>query len=177
MKHISICFIFLLFLLNSCTKNTDDYRTSGAETVIIRGYEARNDIGQTLRSIGNPDIRLRYPTDKSVTAALSLFAFPNPGSTSIEVQLYANAFNGEVRVWIVPASFTSQESVSTAFLGPLLLASLGKPLFDKVFQFIVPEIVFHISELAEGYYRIYAKADGNMVWDNIVFSKAEQRYN
>ena len=176
MKQISICFIFLIFLLNSCNKETDEYRASGAETVYIRGYQHRNDIGMTMGDIGNPDIRLRYPTDNSGIPDLSLISFPNPGMTNIEVQLFAHGYTGEVRVWIIPASFTGQGSMTTSFLEPLLVTSHEKPLVDDVFQFHAPEIIFHISELPEGYYRIYVKAGGNLVWDNIVFSKVEQNY-
>ena len=168
----------LLLLLNSCTKTTSDYTTSGAETVFIRGYQARNDMGQTLASIGNPDIQLTYPQSLNpFYADLFISSFPNPATTSMMIYLNNRHVTDDTRIWIVPASFTGSGSEATIFLGTALFASSGKPVIDKVFnKYAGYPLNFRINNLQEGYYRVYAKSGGNIVWDNIVFSKAVQHY-
>jgi hypothetical protein len=184
MTRFFIGFIFLLFLLNSCSKTTDDLRTSGAGTVFIKGYQARNDMGQLLANIGNPDVQLSYPAGylgihpigDAESADLFIFSYPNPGHTSMNVFFYVRDSAATARLWVVPASFTEPGSEAPAFIGSTLFITHEIPVIDSVFEVHKIRSSIRIKELPEGYYRLYLKSGGHLLWDNIVFSKAVQHY-
>jgi len=172
-----LCLILgISFFLSSCTKTVSDYRASGSSIAVIRGFEARNETGQTLGDIGNPDIHLYYPSGNPTTSQLYISSYPNPAKDIMVIYLSLRNNDRTVRLWIVPATFTGSGSDAVSFLGPTIIAPAEKPLLDTVMEVSSGSRFIPIRNLPEGYYRIYLKANGILLWDNIVFSKIAQHF-
>lgn len=171
MKRTLYLSLFLLFLVISCSKSSSDYRASGSNTVVIRGYEVRDDVGRKLADIGNPDINLSYPPGTNTNATLVLFSFPNPASDEMYLLVgpTGGVNNAKARIWIVPAILQNQENETIAFPGGTLIAPLERPLLDTTFMIASSIHNFRIKGVQKGYFRIYVKSEGILLWDNIVF--------
>jgi hypothetical protein len=167
------CLLFgISFLLLSCKKADSDYRTSGSPIAMIRGFEVRNEMGQKLENIGNPDIHLYSPSGDPSTFQLRFFSYPNPAQDIMEIIIGQRLNNITARFWIVPATFTGPGSESVVFLGPTIIAPAEKPLLDTVIEIKSSTRIIILRDFPEGFYRVYIKANGILLWDNIVFSKS-----
>jgi hypothetical protein len=176
MKNTGCIALILLFMVFACSKPDSGYRSSGATTVVIRGFEARDNIGNTLADIGNPDIRLHFPEGQSSNPDLSFISFPNPAKDVMEVYVHSKQKDVTARVWIVPASFEGAGSETMLFLGNTVAVPATRPLFDTTFLMTSNTWRLKLSSLPEGYYRVYLKSEGILLWDNIVFSNVPQYY-
>jgi hypothetical protein len=72
---------------------------------MIRGFEARNEFGQTLANIGNPDINLFYPPGNPSASKLYVSSYPNPARDIMEIYFNQRFTDLTARLWIVPAAF------------------------------------------------------------------------
>jgi hypothetical protein len=160
------------FLLLSCKKADSDYRASGSSTVLIRGFETRNDMGQKLADIGNPDIHTIDSSGSDFIAHFNIISYPNPAKERMGIYFTQTLVGIKTRLWIVPATFTGSGSEAVSFLGQVIIAPAQKPLLDTVVFMDWWYKYIQIRNLPEGYYRIYMKTDGILLWDNIVFSKS-----
>ncbi|MCX6249424.1 MAG: hypothetical protein NTX61_01610 [Bacteroidetes bacterium] len=173
MKRVFYSTLFFLPLIVACTKSTSDYRASGSGTVVIKGFEYRNDYGIKLADIGIPDINLNYPSGELAASYLAILPYPNPANDlmSISIMTKPPFINAMARVWIVPATFNGTGSEETSFLGNILISPAGKPLMDTTFILSSNLKRIRIKSQSEGYFRLYLKSGGFLLWDNIIFLK------
>ncbi len=85
---------------------------------MIKGYEARNDMGQTLGDIGIPDIQTIYPHGSEGNPDLAFHAFPNPAAGRIELVMVTNYEDEMAKLWVVPATISGTGNELTAFMAP-----------------------------------------------------------
>jgi len=168
--------IGISFLLLSCKKADSDYRASGSSTVVISGFEVRNDMGQKMADIGNPDIHTRDSSGSDFIAHFNIITYPNPAKDRMAIYFTQTLCGIKTRLWIVPATFTGPGSENVSFPGQAIIAPAEKPLLDTVVYMNWWYKYLQIRDLPEGYYRVYMKTNGILLWDNIVFSRTEQWY-
>lgn len=167
--RLTVLTIFAAVIISGCSKTADDYRTSGVSPVKIRGFEYRDDMGQTLADIGYPDIRLRYPDNSDYTQwTMGMVTFPNPSYGSMYLYFKALPSNSPVRIWMVPATLANQVPGAISFPGNTLLTQLSRPVYDTVISGSVLKSEMFLRGFAQGYYRIYFKSQGVLLWDNVV---------
>jgi hypothetical protein len=171
MTRLFYLLLGISFLLLSCKKADSDYRTSGSPIVMIRGFEVRNEMGQKLADIGNPDIHISDSSGSDFIAHFNIIAYPNPTEDRMAIYFTQTLVGIKTRLWIVPATFTGSGSEDVSFFGQVIIAPAEKPLMDTVVFMNWWYKYIQIRNLPEGYYRIYMKTDGILLWDNIVFSK------
>jgi hypothetical protein len=161
------------FLMTGCSK-TDDYRIAGFSPVQIKGIEVRNTMGEHLGDLGYPDINTRHGVPDSLTQwDMALVAFPNPGTTSsgMLVLIGITPPFQPVKLWIVPAYFSSGTDISGAFPVSGILSSVPVAQWDTVFTPSVFTTRVKLRNIPEGFYRIYFKSKQVLLWDNIAFVK------
>jgi hypothetical protein len=172
MTRLFCLLLGISFLLPSCKKADSDYRASGSSVAVIRGFEVRNDMGQNMGDIGNPDIHTFDSSGSDFIAHFHIIAYPNPAIDRMGIYFTQTLVGIKTRLWIVPATFTGSGSEEVSFLGQVIIAPAEKPLMDTVVFMNWWYKYIQIRNLPEGYYRIYMKTDGILLWDNIVFSKS-----
>ena|SRR5271157_3247162 len=177
MKKLFFFSSVIIAILCSCSKTLSDYQTSGFPLVAIKGYIVRDEEGTEMGTIGNPDVQLKYPAD-SISPELGLICYPNPAVTMMYLLVFHHTYGENLRVWIVPATLSGNVPSNSAILGSMIPGEITKPLIDTTFTETGNDFstYLRISDFPIGYYRVYLKCNGILLWDNIVFAKSNQIY-
>ena len=173
MKNLFISLILSGSLILSCSKNDSEYQASGSPTVEIKGFEVRDDNGYSLADIGNADIK-NHTSETSAPYQLFMISFPNPARDVTEMIFSTRQVNVVARIWIVPATFQDPGKGMTTFSGMTMIAPAERPLLDTTIFMTSNQHAIQIRNLPEGFYRVYLKSQGILLWDNIVFSNTFQ---
>lgn len=165
-------YLFILVVLAfslSCQKEEESYKSSNPPLVVIKGYVFRNDVGQDMAWIGNPDINTGYPQNAD-QHDLALLVYPNPSKEVMNILIFEREPVDSTRIWIVPATYTEQGNTQTSFLGTPQLPS-SCPIFDTTLMTSVGYRL-QIKNLPLGYYRIYMKTNSILLWDNLAIANS-----
>jgi hypothetical protein len=157
----------------SCSKEDNELRLSDFNLPIINGYYLRDFRANYAGSVGIPNVQLGNSTD--FNNSIYYFSFyPNPCSEGLCAIYIKTPKSNEIKkLWITPAIFNNQSSncsidlnnSSNVFIG-------GSPVFQT--EFTSNNLTVDLSKISNGYYRIYLKVNGYLLYDNLVINKLKK---
>jgi len=169
--YLSILFCALL-LMAGCTKEKADLRVAEFEIPIIHGYHVRDGDGSMVGNYGYGVPNLRLGDGEGYFDSNYFFVcYPNPPIANKVNVLTKSPFNNEPKkLWIThailrppfDAGIVTNDDWNNFVAG-------GAPLFEL--EFTQKEIRLDVTELSEGYYRVYLKIDNQIFYDNLVVIK------
>jgi len=168
-NFISLFFsLIILIILFACSKENDhSFYTHFRTPVVIHGYEIRTETGDKMGTVGNPDINCFSPFGIPLgDADLFILTAPNPGWDRIIFHCRSRSIRSLSRITIVPAYFHSLDPCGNIYAGMNIPSHLP---VDTSF-FLNPESgnTIRISNLPDGYYRVYMETQDILLWDNFV---------
>jgi hypothetical protein len=166
--NVACLFILGMMTISGCSKATDDFKTSVKTRVMIRGIECRTPDGVHFYTLGNPDIRLRYPENNSDPMELALVCYPNPANNNFYLYIGSESSIQQARVWLVPAVFTDPTPDMVLFPGNSIISPVSTSLPDTVLTLKNSSVHLKFAGLQSGFYRLYLKSGKLLLWDNIM---------
>ncbi len=164
---LKFLFIGLLIQTLSCSKEESEIRLSEFDTPIITGFEFRNIQGQKIGYSGTPNIKLGNESNDS-NSEYFFSPYPNPCIDLCSVYIKVPNSGTTKYIWIVQAEYHDNISNIITDLGSNTISLGGTPLIES--EFTNNNIIFDLSCLTEGYYRIYLKVDDIILYDNLVIT-------
>ncbi len=156
MKKVTIILALLFFI--SCSNN-DDNNNSTAETDIelVTGINIRNSEFSQPIQLGNPNI---FTNNQFIT-------FPNPPVGALSILASENISD----VWITPANANKiyqQTDFNSILNSNLYDQSLIESNAEMEFNDLnSTNIVLNLENINSGYYKVFAKINGRLYWENI----------
>ncbi|MFO7829115.1 MAG: hypothetical protein R6V23_10865 [Bacteroidales bacterium] len=169
MKPFVIFLISLAVLVSSCSDEEADMRLSNLETPVVTGYEWRDLNAQLVKTIGTPNIKLGNESN-DYSSAYYFKSYPNPCSDELAVFVKMPNPDQTIKSWIVQAQYTDQVTNSPNQIGnSVTMHAGGASILQQEFSGNVT--IFDVSELKNGYYRLYLRVDGILLYDNIYVNR------
>ncbi|MCK9617016.1 MAG: hypothetical protein M0R21_04190 [Lentimicrobiaceae bacterium] len=168
-KTYLLIFLIVLFII-SCSKEDNEFRLSDFSIPTINGYYQRDLVANIIGIVGTPNVRLGNSTGFN-NSIYYFFCYPNPCSKGLcAIHIKAPIKNEIKKLWITPAYFNNQGSnnsidlnnSSNIFIG-------GSPVFQT--EFTSNDLTVNLSQIPNGYYRIYLKVNGYLLYDNLLIYK------
>lgn len=169
MKLFPIFLISLAVLVSSCSDEEVDMRLSSLETPVITGYEWRDVYAQLVKSIGTPNIKLGNESNH-YSSAYYFKSYPNPCSDKLAIFVKIPNSDKTIKTWIVQAQYVNQVTSSPNQVGnSVIMHAGGAPILQQ--EFLGNVTSFDVSELKNGYYRLYVQVDSILLYDNIYVNR------
>ena len=166
MRKITLLFISAILITLSCSKEESDMRLAEFNTPVLTGFELRDMVGNTLGTIGTPNIKLGNESNDYSSEYLFI-TYPNPCRDKCTIYLKTPDSNKKKQIWIVEALYNDVTTSTSTNIGNTSLLGLGgTPLLQSEIK--TKNAVFDLSSLTEGYYRIYPKVDDFILYDNLI---------
>ncbi len=162
--------VALVFFL-SCTKEQADYRLPGFDTPVITGYHMRDPNGWEMGIIGTANVKLS-DSDSPLTSRYSILIYPNPCITTFNMHIVAPENNQIKKLWITRANISGNLSNSSVYLNMNAINIGGFPVFQT--DFTSEQISIDVSKFEDGFYRVYLKTGGFILYDNLVINQSIQ---
>ena len=164
-KLKTIILICQFLVLLGCTENDADFRLSDFNTPKISGFYLRNALAEPVGTIGIPNVRLGSSSNSS--SSLYYFTpYPNPCSNFCTFWIKSPVNNSVKKLWIVQAEFDHDIPGYSIDMGMNNIVVGGQPLFQA--EFTENNLSIDVSNLYEGYYRVYLKIDDILLYDNLI---------
>ncbi len=173
MKGFSI-FLCLIFLF-SCGKEKEASPlpvappATAPHQYLVTGFNFFDIYGSPTGKTGSPNVRTgTHINGKNCLLRIS----PNPVATQMEVMVRSEIVHTKKTIWVVAAP---QSEDLTSYNYPKANTSLidGPPVFQKesTLGFKDEFFLVDLTQFPEGAYRIYAKTDTVLLWENILKNK------
>src|SRR6056297_423187 len=157
MKYYRIVLISLAVIVCSCSDEEAEMRLSNMKTPVITGYEWRDYNAQLIKTIGTPNIKLGNESNH-YTSAYYFKSYPNPCSEWLNISVDIPNPDKTIKSWIVQAQYMDQAITNPNQVGnSVIMHAGGAPLLQQEFNNIAT--IFDVSDLQEGYYRLYVLVD------------------
>ena len=184
MRRITIILLLLVTFLSGC-KNDKDPAPEYDQIDIVTGIYLRNELAQLWNSHGNPNSNIlvnNIAKDDNEGQGLvveginRIVMYPNPCSSII----YIHSPIELSKVWIIPAKpISAFQSVN--FENKFNESSYDENKIDQVatknIKVEANEFVVNISDLEQGFYRIFVKdKNGGLKWDNIFVDRGIENW-
>ena len=171
-KKSLICLLCALVFISGCTKEEADLRIPEFEIPVIHGYYVRDAYGSIIGAYGygEPNVRLSDAPDY-MQSNNYLLMYPNPPISNIlNVHTKSPSSSKVKKLWITHAvlrppfdsGIVPQDGWNNFVAG-------GAPLFEV--EFTQDDIRLDLTELLDGYYRVYVKIDNYLLYDNLVVNR------
>lgn len=170
MKTKYALFIYLLLTITiACKKESSEPGTVGFKAPIITGFYLRDVYGGTVGQVGQPNVNLGV----NDTFGNSLLVYPIPSVNDVNINLLlVNNPTENTLVWVVRVTPQGQD-LSFNFQNRIYFPAENLPLFT-IDKFNKGYNNISISSwrypLSAGYYRIYARVDNVLLYDNFVIT-------
>lgn len=163
--------IFISISILSCSKDDSNIRVSNLETPILTGFLLRNITGDVIGKIGFPNIKLGNESNDN-NSEYFFSTYPNPIKDKASIYIKSPNTNTTKKVWIVHAEYNNNISNAETSIGnATLLSAGGSPIFYG--EISSNDIHLDLSNLNEGYYRVYVNIDGLTLYDNLIITNTE----
>jgi hypothetical protein len=150
-----IWLVLAVFLLG-CSKD-ESTKTDRVAMELVTGINLRENIEDTPMVLGNPNI---FIENKFVM-------YPNPAMQAVNFLTEQNA----QEIWFVPAfaeKIHQDVNFNTILSSSLYSeASIATNSVFSVNGLTSNQLVLNIESLEPGFYRVFAKIDGQIYWDNL----------
>lgn len=167
MRRIHLLFFIISFItINSCTKEETDIRLSEFEPPTITGFILKNELGESIKRIGVPNVKLGNESN-DWTSPYYFTQYPNPSIDIIFIHFRTPADGELKKIWITQANVDNQ--FGGGFIGINNANNMvvgGSPLFQA--ETTSNSMHINLSWLPEGYYRIYIKVSEHLLYDNLI---------
>ncbi len=164
MNKLKILSIFLI-LTFSCSEDESVTRIAQFETPVLTGFQLRDEMGQRLETIGEPNLQL-----SSSNSMTSFYFYPNPCTGNCAVQIKSENSVDKKYIWIVKALYNEYDINATVNTGNATTLFIGgEALINH--EFFQNSLNINLNSLSDGYYRIYVKVDDEILYDNLILSK------
>lgn len=171
MRIIRLTGVILFLIMNlGCTKEEADIRFPQFEVPQFTGYYARDEAGHYMGRYGMPNVNLgdQYTWENS---RYHITMFPNPAHNRSTVFIKSPNQNQMKKLWLTRA-------IPTLPFEPTIVESDnwnnfvvgGAPLLQG--EFTQREAYLNISDLPNGYYRLYVEMDGLIFYDNLLIDRS-----
>jgi hypothetical protein len=164
--------IFLSFsiIINSCTKEKEEFRLSDFNIPAIDGYYLRDYSGEYISKVGMPNVKLSDGVDYS-NSAYFFISYPNPCTENIcFIAVKAPISAGIKKLWITQAKWNNRVSDEMIDLNNTINTVVGgSPVFQT--EFTSDHVDVDLTSFSNGYYRIYLKVNDYLLYDNLVIYK------
>ena len=150
--------LFLVFFVLAIACNSDE-NNQPAKTAqnLVTGINMRQNFDDTMYTLGNPN----------VLTGGKFVIYPNPANDVVIVMAEENISD----VWIVPANadkiYQDEDFTSILNSGLYTAQSIVSNAQYSLNGQSAMNTDLDISNLEEGYYRIFVKIDGEIYWDNL----------
>ena len=161
MKISFYLFILVIVTILGCSKEDSDIRLPYFEIPEIHGFILRNDWGDYLGRIGNPDIKTHAESNQ-----YSFDIYPNPSNVYINVYCRTPVPNETKKIWVTQAQYNSNIPNYSLDVGMVNINTGGIPLIQA--EFTDNQIRFDVSFFSEGYYRIFIQIDKVILYENLI---------
>jgi len=168
--------IFALVAVSGCTKEEADFRIADFATPFIHGYFARDEAGNPMGVYGyaQPNVNLG---DKSSFYESNYYVtiFPNPTHNYLSVYTKSPEPNQMKKLWITPAILRppfENGAVLTDSWNNFVAG--GYPLLQL--KFMENNAYLDLTDLPNGYYRLYLKVNDQLLFDNLVIDREFRPY-
>jgi len=161
-----IILLLLTFSIINCAKNSDETdSTNQAETTatdidLVTGINLRAFPGQAPIKLGNPNIFLNN----------QISIFPNPIANILSI----SSSNNITDIWVVPANAEKifQEIDFAEILNSNLYSEtqIDSNSIMKLTDQNSPNLNLDFENLNSGYFKIFVKVNGIILWDNLYLS-------
>lgn len=133
---------------------------------LITGFIFKDVNGNPVGDKGTPNVKTKLQAGGN---SIEIAIYPNPTENLIAVRLFNPNPNAKKEVWVVAAP-QSKELASYNF--PQANSALigGQPVFQIKSDngSMQGSFTIDLSKFPEGAYRVYAKIDSTLLWDNIL---------
>ncbi len=170
MKTKYALFIYLLLTITiACKKESNEPGTVGFKAPIITGFYLRDVFGRTVGQVGQPNVNLGANNN----SGNSIYVYPIPSTNDVAIYFFlANNPNENTLAWVVRVTPQGQD-LSFNFQNRIYFPAENLPLFtiDKFKKGLNNvSITNGRYPLSAGYYRIYARVDNVLLYDNFVIT-------
>ena len=175
---LSLLSLSAFFLLNACTKEEAEKRRAANFVPVISGLEVRDELGNSLWRIGQPNAKLSVNTDGEEYRIACLGNTLPPSSSFFGVYISSSVPDIIASIWVVKARFDphclgnyiSLETINN-FNSTAMIAG-GAPLMstEKELPGSGAAIAMETKGLEEGFYRVYLQINDQLLWDDLVIS-------
>jgi hypothetical protein len=175
-KSYLTALLFALISVFGCTKEEADFRVPEFEIPVIHGYFARDINGNGMGAFGyaKPNVNLG---DKSSLhdSNYYIIAFPNPMHDFLNVITKSPDENEVKKLWITRAILRPPFDNGTVLTDSWNnFVAGGSPLLQV--EFTQKNVFLDLTELANGYYRVYLKVNDLLLYDNLVIDREFSPY-
>lgn len=169
MKKILI--IILVSLLIGCDKEYET-RLADLKTPVCTGFYLTDQMGYDYKIIGHPNVKRNdSPDGNANNSNHHLAVFPNPAySDRIYIAVISKLPSRNKTVWMVAATVDIEMEPMYQVMNSSYLIAGGNPVFSSENDSSFISRV-DLSNIPEGYYRVYCQVDDVLLWDNIIFLK------
>jgi hypothetical protein len=168
--------VFITFIFIGCTKEEADFRLPQFEVPVIHGYFARDAAGSHMGIYGydRPNVNLGDHSDFRQARYFFMF-FPNPTHNSVGIYAKSPDESEVKKLWITRAVLRPPFDVGTVWADDKnnFIAG-GAPLLQR--EFTGENIYLDLTDLPNGYYRIYVKINNLLLYDNLVIDRTFNPY-
>ncbi len=165
--------IFLSLSFLSCDKEEEYVGLSEFEQPIVTGYYKRNDVGNNMGVYGSsnkPNVYLGDGTNM-YDSRYYFLAFPNPVVEKFNVHVKSPTSSVKT-LWVTKAQYVGEENYNQYFDGGMINVNVGSSPVIQL-EFTSESQVIDISQLQDGFYKVYLKVDGELLHDNLLIIKNE----
>ena len=165
----------IAFLLFAGCKEFSPFETTGLGEAEITGYQARDQVGNQIFTVGIPNNRNCLPYGNEFCRQV-INAFPNPSQEQVSVFIGSmGSSKTPARLSLVRAQ--PSPALLTSEFRPGLTIHQDGPAFyspqDIILEAGANTIGLDISDIPPGFYRLYLQMEDAVLWDNILILPAE----
>lgn len=164
-------FLIILMIASGCSKEENDFRYPELGVPVIHGFWLRDEVGITMGSLGysTPNVKLGDQSD-DFSSPFFFYFYPNPIHNFLSI--YSKIPSGDLprKFWITHALFRPPGFTAIPQMdGMGNMVAGGFPLVYG--EFTGNHMFLNLSELPDGYYRVYLKVQGQIFYDNLVIDR------
>ncbi len=163
--------IHLIIFFFGCTKEEADFRLPEFEVPVIHGYFVRAENSLTVGYLGyaTPNVNLGDGATLE-TSNYYLLMFPNPIHNFLTVEIKSPDKTEVKKLWITHAVLKPPLYSGTVLTDNWNnFVAGGSPVLQK--KFTQNTVFLDLTDLPDGYYRLYIKVNDHLLYDNLVVDR------
>jgi hypothetical protein len=166
MRKLLYPLLFLIFL-GGCSED-EMIPDTGLEVPVIHGYYARSEAGYSMGIYGysTPNVKLGNQSNDFMQSEYAFITFPNPAHNIYQVMINTPGQEEIKKIWLVQAVMRDPFQIPAVASDGNSNMIVNSPLVQITTR--QNHALLDVTNLPEGYYRIYVKVNNHLLYDNLV---------